>query len=86
MIMKAASAKTIAIILSLLLPTLFSWITVFSGASAFNLLPFEIHEAINSGGTSERAFIIIFDVIIVAILAFIAIYLLLMEMINFIYL
>jgi asparagine N-glycosylation enzyme membrane subunit Stt3 len=70
---KAAHTKIIAFIIALLLPALFLWITVFSGSSVFNLLPFEIHEAINPGGASEGTFIVIFDVI-VAILLIIPIY------------
>ena len=71
--MKTKRTKILAVIIALLLPTLFLWFTVFSGASAFNLLPFEIHEAINPGGSSESTFIILFDVI-VAVLLFIPIY------------
>ncbi|RZK39760.1 MAG: hypothetical protein EOO90_17440 [Pedobacter sp.] len=66
--MKTERTKILAFIIALILPTLFLWITVFSGASAFNLLPFEIHEAINPGGASENTFIIVFDVIVAILL------------------
>lgn len=40
----------------------FLWL-VLNPPSVFNMLPFTIHEAINLGGTSEKTFIIVFDVI-----------------------
>ena len=47
------NTKLFAFIFALILPILFLWITVFTGSSAFNLLPFEIHEAISPGGASD---------------------------------
>lgn len=52
-----------ALMIALALAGVFLWL-VLNPPSVFNMLPFAIHEAINPGGTSEKTFIIVFDVII----------------------
>ena len=51
-----------ALIIALALTGIFLW-SVLNPPSVFNFLPFAIHEAIDFGGTSEKTFIIVFDVI-----------------------
>lgn len=72
--------KIIAFIIAALISTSFLWITIFSGPSAFNIIPFEIHEAISPGGSSESFFIRVFDIAI-AILLFILSYRIIYKMI-----
>lgn len=60
--------KLVAFMLALILPGLFLWSTVFTGASAFNLVPYEVHEAISPGGATESDFIVFFDVLIALLL------------------
>ncbi len=60
--------KAGAIIIALMLSSLFLWITIYSNDSVFNFLPFAIHETINPGGSSESAFIMWFDIMVAIIL------------------
>lgn len=59
-----SSKKVLSFTIALALAIAFLWATVFSESSAFNFLPFEIHEGFNPGGESEGTFIIIFDSIV----------------------
>lgn len=45
---------------------------VLKKPSAFNMLPFSIHEAINPGGSSETTFIIVFDIVVALLLLLIS--------------
>lgn len=52
----------LALMIAIALAGVFLWL-VLNPPSVFNMLPFALYEAFNSGGTSEKTFIIVFDVI-----------------------
>ena len=63
----------ISLLLALLITIGFLW-AVFTPPSIFNILPFEIHEAFDPGGSSESTFIKVFDICF-AIVLFVIVYL-----------
>ena len=55
--------------ISMSISGLFLWF-VLKTHNVFNMLPFAIHDAINPGGTSEKTFIVLFDIIVALVLLF----------------
>jgi hypothetical protein len=71
----ASKKNLIALIIALLISIGFLWL-VFTPPSIFNMLPFEIHQALTDDWKSEKVFIQIFDVcsaVIVLILSYVII-------------
>lgn len=72
--------KMLAIILALIASGLFLFMVLYS-SSAFNFIPYLIHEAISPGGAGESNFIIVFDVLF-ALLLFWLLYKLLIRLLT----
>jgi hypothetical protein len=72
--------KVLVFLVPTLISGLFLWL-VLNPPSVFNMLPFAIHEAINPGGSSEKIFIIVFDILI-ALLLFVLSYKLVYKLFN----
>lgn len=54
--------RTKSLVFASIVTVLFLLLTVFSSSSAFNLLPYMLHEIFSSGGAGETSFIIGFDI------------------------
>lgn len=72
MMNKSTKYRVLLFIIALLLSSLFL-LFVLTVPNMFNMLPFAIHESINSNGKFEQMFIVMFDVVI-AILLLLVIY------------
>lgn len=73
-------SKVLVFTVSTLISGIFLWL-VLNSPSIFNMLPFAIHEAINPGGSSEKTFIVLFDVL-VALLLFVLSYKVIYKVVN----
>lgn len=67
----------IAFILALIITVGYLWSVVLTPPSAFNLLPYQIHESLKLSNSSESSFIRVFDIcftFVLFILSYISIY------------
>jgi hypothetical protein len=55
--------KIICVGIAALITITFLFLVLFSGGSAFNFIPYFIHESISKGGEGESLFIKVFDVL-----------------------
>lgn len=63
--------KRLAIILAIVVAGLFLFMVLYS-SSAFNYIPYLLHETISPGGAGEANFIIVFDILFALLLFWLA--------------
>lgn len=66
------STKAKSLLLAFIVSTFFLLLTVFSSSSAFNFLPYLIHQSFSPGGEGESEFIKVFDIVFAIVLFFIS--------------
>jgi hypothetical protein len=65
---KVTAKNIVSLIIAVLITFGFLWAALLSPPSILNILPYQIHESIDPGGSNEGTFIKVFDFVLIPVI------------------